>query len=67
MYRGGKINSDAAPIVYEYMQKQHLRKLGYNFDSKDLSVFKADCFTIIAGEISKLEKEEMEKVKRRGK
>lgn len=43
-----------APIVGEYLDKKRLAKLGYVFDSDDLSTFKAECFRIIDNEINSI-------------
>jgi hypothetical protein len=52
--------------VQEYSLRENLSKIGYVFDGSKLSAFKADCFNLIAMELSKIEQEEIKKA-RRGK
>lgn len=53
--------NEAAPLLYEYNSKKVLAKLGYRFDSNELSVFDAEVYNLIASEISQLESEEIKK------
>ncbi|MDZ4678398.1 MAG: hypothetical protein SGI74_12915 [Oligoflexia bacterium] len=53
--------NEAAPLLMEYNMRLQLSKLGYRFDGQSLSSFKAQAFTIISSEISRLEAESLKK------
>lgn len=63
-YKGSGLANEAAPLVAEYNHRSMLKKLGYSFDVSELSSYKAECFSIIAGEIADLQAKEMKKGKR---
>lgn len=70
-YRGIKSHNESAPLVAEYIHRMSLTKVGFRSDFSEMSIFKANCFSLIATEISALEKEEhkkqMQKAKIRGR
>jgi hypothetical protein len=51
--------NEAAPLLAEFNQRRRLAKMGYHFDIRRLSAWKADCFVLIDSEIDRLECEEM--------
>jgi hypothetical protein len=62
-YRGSKFTNEAAPIVNEYSTRIMLAKLGYTSDISRLSLFKANCFSIIESEIAKERDRQMKRRK----
>lgn len=58
--------NEAASLVSEYAQRQYLAELGFQFDGESLDPFRAEAFTIIAQEISIIERETMKKQRRDG-
>jgi hypothetical protein len=60
--------NEAAPLLGEYGLRMRLSKMGYQFDGRELSYFKARAFDIIGAEIQKFESAEIEAIKaKRGK
>lgn len=64
-FKGFQFVNEAAPLLVEFNQRRRLAKLGYQFDSRSLSAWKAECFSLIDAEIDRLESEAM-KAKTRG-
>jgi len=60
-YKELSLVNEAAPLLMEYNMRLQLSKLGYRFDGQSLSSFKAQAFTIISSEISRLEAESLKK------
>jgi hypothetical protein len=58
-----KYSNETATLVSEYNMRQRLAKLGFRFDPKELSAFKAHAFMTIAEEISRLEHESIKSSK----
>lgn len=54
-------------LVAEYVSRQSLAKIGYRFNGEELDEFTARVFTIISGEIAKIEDEEHKKASRKRK
>lgn len=57
--------NEAAPLVEEYSTKKILSRLGYRFDSDDLTDFDVECMTLIASEFAKLEAQEIKSASRK--
>ena len=67
MWRGHSVEGDATPVIGEYFQRQTLSKIGYRFDASELNSFKAECFGIIANQLSVLENQENTKAAQKSK
>lgn len=69
MYKGMSGNNSALPIVNDYFQRKMLAKLGFSFDSENLTTFEVQCFTIIDNEYNKLKAADLKPKKgtRKGK
>ena len=61
--KGCTLSNYTAHIVSEYGMRTTLTKLGYQFKAEDISYKRAICFSVIAGEISKINSDEMERQK----
>ncbi len=62
----GYVN-ETAPIYREYLDRMGLRKLGYTDSIDNLDCFTAECFAVIASELHKLERDEIEKSRKASK
>ena len=60
---GANENTEAAWIVSEYYQRKMLSDVGYRFDASKLSTFKVEAFTVIANQLSKIEREQAKKMR----
>jgi hypothetical protein len=60
--RGHHLQTEAAPVVAEYLDRMKLTKLGYRFDSGLLDCDKAEAFVIVADEIDKAKADEQERL-----
>lgn len=61
LWRGHSVQTEVTPLVCEYFERKTLSEIGYRFDPKDLSSFKAQCFGIIANQLNELESNEHKK------
>lgn len=65
------VSDEATPyffIVEDYFNKKLLAKLGYKFDSIHLTDFQVEAYNVIAVEVDKLERADLERQNRmRGK
>lgn len=64
-YRGAKATNATSGLVAEYFHRKSLAKLGFTSSMSDLPCWKFECFTVISSELSRLEKEELNKAKRK--
>ncbi len=65
--RGLKGQNAAAPLVYEYITRMKLSKIGYSFNPDELDSFTAGAFCLIASEIDAFKEKEMKANKPRKK
>mgnify|MGYP007044009912 CR=1 FL=1 len=63
--QGQVFNSDAAPLVDSFLRYMHLKKIGGSVDIGSMDVFRADCYLIISSELDKINKEELDRAKKK--
>lgn len=60
-------SNETAPIYVEYLTRMGLSKLGVTMDMGELDDFTVQCFAVIASEMAKMERDEIEKARKKGK
>ena len=61
------MQNEATWIVYDYMNRLNLKKLGFTDNFDDLTDFDIDCYNICQTEFDKIGKEESAKQARKAK
>lgn len=61
-YKGARISANEASVfVNNYFELKTLAELGYRYDMNELEVFEAEAYSIIKGEINRLELKDAKK------
>lgn len=59
------IHNKMSPVVSDYLQRLALAKIGIVGRFEDVDCFDSHCFCIIANELSKMEREETERARKK--
>lgn len=57
-FKGSHMQNEAAPFVFEYVERKRLTKLGYTSPLSELSALKAEIFVMIDIELDKCQSDE---------
>jgi len=60
-FKGRKLETSAAGLIREYLQRKLLSKIGITSSINDITDYEAECFTVIASEIASQEEKDRKK------
>lgn len=64
-FRGEKFTNESALLVHEYFLKKRMAKLGYQFNSSELTQFDANVYSLIDSTIADLKEKDLKRKRKK--